>query len=232
MSNYYPDHLAWQQRCGQEIHRKNQHDEMIEHNLIKPITQSKYNIKLMRSGYTHGYKDLRTLDEIRDSLAGQSDRRSQLTSSSLVQRGSRSQQKGRRLKSSAAQRDKGPHQGNRAQEKRAGANVSQNRKNPLAIYDLIKQDVKVHEGLQYRGKYCAKSKVREQTFKYQDEFGQPVARYEDGRGTVQSKRRPKSSNVYSKTPKSVQRKYEQVDQASLYSGLNMKNQREKYEKSL
>jgi len=38
----------------------------------------------MRSGYTHGFKDLRTLDEIRDSLAGQSDRRSDMTGSSLA----------------------------------------------------------------------------------------------------------------------------------------------------
>jgi hypothetical protein len=33
-----------------------------------------------------------------------------------------------------------------AGDRRAG-NVSKVRKNPLAIYDLIKQDIKIHEGL-------------------------------------------------------------------------------------
>ena len=67
---------------------------------------------------------------------------------------------------------------------------------------------------------------------YQNEFGQHIPRYEEAKSIVQSKKRPKSSGIYSKTPKTAQRKYEQIDQASLYSGLQMRHQREKYEKSL
>ena len=60
--NYYPDHLAWQQRCEQERSRKNQHTYDVANNRIKPLTLSKYDRKLMKSGYTHGFASLKTLD--------------------------------------------------------------------------------------------------------------------------------------------------------------------------
>ena len=37
----------------------------------------------------------------------------------------------------------------------------------MSIYEIVKQDIKMPEGMLYRGKYCGKSKLREKA----NEFG-------------------------------------------------------------
>ena len=66
--NYYPDHLAWQQRCDQERTRKDKHNLDVKNNSIKPLTKTKYDKRLMKSGYTHGFSSLKTLDQVRAML--------------------------------------------------------------------------------------------------------------------------------------------------------------------
>lgn len=76
-----------------------------------------------------------------------------------------------------------------------------NKPDERSIYDIIKHQIDVPEGLQYRGKYCAKSKVREETMQYENEFGR--LKDSDLRSSVTIKKRPKSSfNTSNKKSKS------------------------------
>ena len=71
-------------------------------------------------------------------------------------------------------------------------NTSASLKGEKSIYDIIAHKIDVPEGLQFRGKYCAKSKIREDTMNYQNEFGRITD--SDLRNSVTIKRRPKSSH--------------------------------------
>lgn len=63
--SYQHDHLAWQQRCGQENSRRNKFEIDFLHDRIQPITQSKFNPKHLHSSYTNYFGNLMTLDDKR-----------------------------------------------------------------------------------------------------------------------------------------------------------------------